>query len=78
VPWIKGKPVWDWDGIYLIASAVTAAAQEGNVQLRWGGCWQCVNDLPGAPENWVAQYVKRKRKAGKRAFNDGPHWELFK
>ena len=77
VPWINGEPVWDWDAIYVIADAMVTAARELNVPLRWGGCWQVVNDLKGAPENWVAAYVKRKRSAGKRAFNDGPHWELF-
>ena len=77
VPWIDGKAVWDWPAIYVIAEAVTQAARESNVKLRWGGCWAVVNDLAGAPENWVAAYVKRKRMAGKRAFNDGPHWELY-
>lgn len=77
VPWIDGDPVWDWPAIYVIAEAVVAAARELDVQLRWGGCWQHVNNLKGDPENWVAAYVKRKRDAGKRAFNDGPHWELY-
>ena len=76
VPWIDGKPVWDWDAIYIIADAVVRAAREQNVRLRWGGCWQVVNELSGSPENWVAEYVKRKQSQGQRAFNDGPHWEL--
>lgn len=79
VPWINGKPVWDWDAIYKIAEAVVQAAVELGVPLRWGGCWGDVpvNELSGSPENWVAAYVKRKRSQGKRAFNDGPHWELM-
>ena len=77
VPWIDGNPVWDWDAIYLIADAMVTSARKQGVPLRWGGCWQVVNDLAGSPENWVAEYVKRKRKAGKRAYNDGPHWELM-
>lgn len=78
VPWINGQPVWDWDAIYVIADAVVDAARELEVPLRWGGCWQCINELQGAPENWVAAYVKRKRLQGNRAFNDGPHWELYR
>lgn len=78
VPWIGGKPVWSWPEIYIIADAVVGAAVELDVPLRWGGCWQHVNELQGAPENWVHEYVKRKRAAGKRAFNDGPHWELWR
>lgn len=77
VPWIDGRAVWDWPAIYIIADAVISSARELNVQLRWGGCWQNINPLAGEPENWVAAYVKRKRSAGKRAFNDGPHWELY-
>lgn len=77
VPWISGGAVWDWNAIYVIADAVVSSARDLEVELRWGGCWQHINDLPGSPENWVASYVKRKRAAGKRAFNDGPHWELF-
>lgn len=77
VPWINGRPVWDWDAIYLIAEAVAESARELNVQIRWGGCWEHINPLKGSPENWVAAYVKRKRSQGKRAFNDGPHYELY-
>jgi peptidoglycan L-alanyl-D-glutamate endopeptidase CwlK len=77
VPWINGRAVWDWDAIYVIADAVVSSARELDVQLRWGGCWQHINPLSGSPEHWVAEYVKRKRSQGKRAFNDGPHWELY-
>ena len=79
VPWINGQAVWDWDAIYEIADAVVAAAKELDTPLRWGGCWghTSVTEMSGSPENWVAAYVKRKRAAGKRAFNDGPHWELM-
>jgi peptidoglycan L-alanyl-D-glutamate endopeptidase CwlK len=69
---------WYWPAIYVIAEAMFTAAVEENVQLRWGGCWQHINpvaDVP--PETLVEQYVRRKLKAGKRAFNDGPHWELY-
>lgn len=76
VPWKDGHAQWLWPEIYLIADAMTQAARECDVPLRWGGCWQVVNDLAGAPEHWVAAYVKRKRDARQRAFNDGPHWEL--
>ena len=77
VPWIGGKPVWDWPAIYLIADAMCMAARALDVDLRWGGCWQHINPLAGTPENWVQGYVKRKRAAGRRAFNDGPHWEIY-
>ncbi|MDW3181785.1 M15 family peptidase [Roseobacter sp.] len=68
---------WHWPSIYLIADAMFVAARCLDVQLRWGGCWQHINPLTAPPEQLVQMYVKRKRAAGKRAFNDGPHWELF-
>lgn len=79
VPWHNGRFVWDWEMIYPIAEALTQASKELNVPLRWGGCWGqvAIKDLTGSPENWVQDYVRRKMKAGKRAFNDGPHYELM-
>lgn len=80
VPYVPGRGlVWDWDMIYPIAATMQAVAIELNVKIRWGGCWGHVpiNDLSGAPENWVQDYVRRKQKQGRRAFNDGPHYELM-
>lgn len=80
VPWVPGRGLlWDWDLIYPIAEAMQTAAIECDVPIRWGGCWghTPINDLTGSPENWVQDYVRRKQKQGKRAFNDGPHYELM-
>ena len=77
VPFINGKLDWDWVSIYEIAATAQIVAKDQDVQIRWGGCWQVINGLSGAPENWVSAYVKRKQLAGKRAFNDGPHFELY-
>lgn len=80
VPYVPGKGlVWDWDLIYPIARAMQIAAIETGLKIRWGGCWgyTAINDLSGDPENWVQDYVRRKMKAGKRAFNDGPHYEIL-
>lgn len=80
VPWINGNFVWDWPAIYVIADAVVLSARTLDVPLRWGGCWgpTPVNEMAGSPEHWVQAYVKRKRAQGRRAFNDGPHWELMR
>lgn len=77
VPWIGGRFVWDWPAIYEITRAVHRAALEEGVHLRWGGCWEHINPLEGEPEHWVAAYVKRRLSQGRRAFNDGPHFELY-
>lgn len=80
VPYVPGRGlVWDWDMIYNICDAMVIAAKEFDVSIRWGGCWgyESIHTMSGSPENWVQAYVRRKMKAGKRAFNDGPHYELL-
>lgn len=82
VPWIKGKPVWDWDAIYPIACAVDAAARELGIEsnIRWGGAWdRTLADFHGDPAAYkrvVEEYGARQRALGKsKVFIDGPHFE---
>lgn len=77
VPYINGKLRWEWPPIYHIADAMRVAAQERGTPLRWGGAWDI--DFVAStdtPEDLVAAYVARRRRAGLRAFIDGPHFEL--
>ena len=67
---------WHWDHFYPIAEAVRKAAKELDVKIRWGGCWSCLNDSTKSTRDMVADYVAMRRKMGKRAFTDGPHFEL--
>ncbi|GAB3257075.1 M15 family metallopeptidase [Chitinimonas naiadis] len=79
VPYINGKLRWEWPPIYQIADAVRIAARELNVEIRWGGAWDVdFNSSTDSPEDLVAAYVARRKKAGLRAFIDGPHFELPK
>jgi peptidoglycan LD-endopeptidase CwlK len=77
VPYINGKLRWEWDPIHNIADAVRTVAKELGIPIRWGGAWDRpfteTNDLP---EDMVADYSARRRRAGKKAFLDGPHFEL--
>jgi len=78
VPYINGKPRWEWEPIYKIATAMRHAADERNVRLRWGGVWD--RELTGStknPADMVHDYIDRRRKKGKKAFIDGPHFELI-
>lgn len=77
VPWVDGRFQWDWGAIYDLTASVVAVARQSGVHLRWGGCWAHVNPLLGDPQNWVEAYVRRKREQGRRAFTDGPHFELY-
>ncbi|WP_418320001.1 M15 family metallopeptidase [Piscinibacter sakaiensis] len=77
VPYINGKLRWEWPPIYRIADAVRMAARENGTPLRWGGAWDVdFTDSTSSPEDLVSGYVGRRRKAGLRAFIDGPHFEL--
>lgn len=79
VPYINGKLRWEWEPIYVIADAVRTAARELGIPLRWGGAWDI--DFTASthpPEDLVADYADRRRKAGLRVFIDGPHFELPK
>lgn len=77
VPYVNGKLRWEWEPIYRIADAVRIAAQQLSVPLRWGGAWDVAfTESTASPEDLVTDYAARRRKAGKKAFLDGPHFEL--
>src|SRR5688572_721420 len=47
VPFINGKPRWEWEPIYEIAAIMREVAIGEGVRLRWGGVWdRALNDLP--------------------------------
>ncbi|KHK65874.1 M15 family metallopeptidase [Pseudomonas frederiksbergensis] len=77
VPYINGKLRWEWEPIYKIADAVRIAAKELEIPIRWGGAWDInFTDSEALPEYLVLDYVNRLKKTGKKAFIDGPHFEL--
>ncbi|UGL62820.1 endolysin [Xanthomonas phage MET13-T1] len=72
----KAELRWDWSLCYKVAMAVRQASLELNVPIRWGGVWdRALADLAD-PEDEVAEYVGRRKAMGKKAFLDGPHFEL--
>lgn len=76
-PWVNGAVSFDWVYFYPIAEAVRVAAKELNVKIRWGGAWCVLNETTNDAKALVADYVAARRKQGKKAFNDGPHFELY-
>lgn len=76
VPVVDGKVSWEWNYYYAIAEAMQQAAKELGVNVRWGGCWEVINNKSGTAKSWVDNYGAARRKLGKRAFTDGPHFEL--
>ncbi|ATS92225.1 endolysin [Stenotrophomonas phage DLP4] len=72
----KAELRWDWSLCYKVAQAVRLASLELQVPIRWGGVWdRALADLAD-PEDEVAEYVVRRKAQGKKAFLDGPHFEL--
>lgn len=80
VPYVNGKLRWEWPAIYPIAAAVWQAAKEEGVAIRWGGPWIDMRDIksgsPAAMRAAVDAYGARQRAKGRKAFTDGPHFEL--
>lgn len=71
---------WDWPLCYKVADAMRQACIELAVPVRWGGVWDRQLAEGGGEgygtEDDVADYVARRRAAGRKAFIDGPHFEL--
>ena len=77
VPW-DGGPRWEWPLIYRLAEHIRKVADIQRVSIRWGGAWDVQNftNTVKSPEELVAAYVARRKKVGRKAFIDGPHYEL--
>ena len=77
VPYINGKLRWEWEPIYKIAKAVRQAASEQQVKITWGAAWDVVfTNTLDTPEAVSDAYVARRKAQGKKAFLDGPHFQL--
>ena len=90
VPYVNGKLRWEWPPIYAIAAAMRRALDAHNAEqakagkpplrIRWGGAWRDLSTID--PSAWamdmaVRSYTDARRKAGKPAFQDGPHFEVM-
>lgn len=73
----KGEISWDWQYFYELARAMREAAKELNVLVRWGGCWKVLNYTTDTPKKLVQDYTATRRAGGRKAFTDGPHFEII-
>lgn len=73
VPYINGKLRWELVPMCAIAVAMRAVAQEEDVPLIWGGCWERLDLTEESPLLLVQWYMAAK---GKDAFVDAAHYEL--
>lgn len=79
VPYVNGKPSWDWTNILEMTEAIqtTLVLYPFVCRIRWGGAWTCINTTKSAKELKDA-YVGRCIDKGKIPFLDGPHFEILK
>ena len=77
VPW-DGGPRWEWPLIYRLAEHIRKVALTHSTSLRWGGVWDVhsFTYTTKPPEELVEAYKARMKAKGKKAFLDGPHFEL--
>ena len=76
---------WELNLYDEIADAMAEGARNVGVGVCWGAAWSTEeNSYPmdiryweGMMEKAMNAYVDKKRKMGKRAFIDGPHFELI-
>jgi peptidoglycan L-alanyl-D-glutamate endopeptidase CwlK len=75
-PWVSGIR-WDWPLFFPIARAMREASITLGVSIEWGGVWdRILGELGSDLEAEIGDYIERVRHAGKRAFLDGPHFQL--
>jgi peptidoglycan L-alanyl-D-glutamate endopeptidase CwlK len=76
--YIGDRASWELNLYDDIADAMKAAAIELNTPLRWGGAWsvQDIRRWQGTMQSAMNSYIDERRKAGRRPFIDGPHFEL--
>lgn len=78
VPWVDGKPVWDWKRIYRIAAAMDQAATELGIagNIRWGGAWdRTLADFGGDSTKYRIECAAYATRHPGKDFLDGPHFE---
>lgn len=77
VPVIGGQMDWShWDPFFRIAGFMRDAAKHLDVRMEWGAVWD--KDLASLadPQQESEWYAARRRLKGKKAFLDGPHFQL--
>lgn len=78
VAWVAGGPRWEWPLYLPIADAMRRAAIEQGLPIRYGGGWFRLDALTsaGAIKRATDTYVATQRANKRKAFLDGPHFEI--
>ena len=74
-----GNPAsWELNLYDDIADAVKLAAIEVGVPIKWGAAWHIpdIRSWDGTMQDALDGYTDLRRSQGRRAFIDGPHFEI--
>ena len=75
IPFMGGKPTWNWEFYFPVIAAVAKVAKAKNVSIRWGGVWdRKLEELGVDLEAEVGAYCKRHPGPDRI---DGPHLEYL-
>ena len=77
--YIGSRGSWELTLYDNLAYAMKIAAEEEDVQVRWGAAWH-INDIrefDGTMQDAMNEYIDLRRSQGRRPFIDGPHFELM-
>lgn len=79
VPYINGRLRWEWDPIFVMATAMRRAARMLLIDdgIKWGGDWKLLSLRRGVSMlHRQEDYVRECLDQGRRPFSDGPHFQL--
>ncbi len=77
--YVGSRGSWELTLYDNLADAMKIAAEEEDVQVRWGAAWH-INDIrefDGTMQDAMNEYIDLRRSQGRRPFIDGPHFELM-
>jgi len=79
VAYIGPNVTWALNKYDELADAMSAAAKQKGVALKWGAAWTVGNiaDWDGSMEDAMNTYVDVRRSQGRRPFIDAPHFEMM-
>jgi len=78
VAYVDGNVSWELNLYDEIADAMTQAAREQTLPLRWGAAWN-VDDICAwgdTMEDAMNHYIDTRRTQNRRPFIDAPHFEM--
>ena len=77
--YIGSRSSWELNLYDDIADAMKIAADEHDVQIRWGAAWHIpdLREWDSTMQDAMNEYVDLRRSQGRRPFIDGPHFELM-